>query len=71
MTDDDTATASQANSRNVSVLKYQAEETAASMLNAKNQALAAAPRCQNCAASGIAFRCAAAPSSVLSLDPAG
>ena len=37
-------------------LKYQAEETAASTLNAKNQAQASASHCKNCAASGIAFQ---------------
>src|SRR2546421_7851372 len=47
---------SQTNGRNVFVLKYQAEETAASTLNAKNQAQASASHCKNCAASGIAFQ---------------
>jgi hypothetical protein len=52
-----TATASsQANGRNVFVLKYQAEETSASTLNARNQALASTSHCANCAASGIAFQ---------------
>lgn len=47
---------SQTNGKNVFVLKYQAEETSASTLNAKNQALASTSHCQNCAASGIAFQ---------------
>jgi hypothetical protein len=47
---------SQTNGRNVFILKYQAEETAASTLNAKNQAHASASHCRNCAASGIAFQ---------------
>lgn len=47
---------SQTNGRNVFILKYQAEETAASTLNAKNQAQASASHCRNCAASGIAFQ---------------
>ena len=48
--------APQTNGRNVFILKYQAEETAASTLNAKNQAQASASHCRNCAASGIAFQ---------------
>jgi hypothetical protein len=57
VTFNNTATASsQTNGRNVFILKYQAEETAASTLNAKNQAQASASHCRNCAASGIAFQ---------------
>ena len=57
VTFNNTVTASsQTNGRNVFVLKYQAEETAASTLNAKNQAQALASHCKNCAASGIAFQ---------------
>jgi hypothetical protein len=48
--------ASQTNGRNVFILKYQAEETAASTLNAKNQALASTTQCRNCDASGVAFQ---------------
>jgi len=47
---------SQTNGKNVFVLKYQAEETATSTLNAKNQALASTSHCANCAASGVAFQ---------------
>ena len=57
VTFNNSATASsQANDRNVFILKYQAEETAATTLNVKNQALASASHCENCAASGIAFQ---------------
>lgn len=57
VTFNNSATAStQTNGRNVFILKYQAEETAATTLNAKNQALASASHCKNCAASGIAFQ---------------
>lgn len=57
VTYNNSATASsQANGRNVFVLKYQAEETTASTLNATNQALATTSHCTRCAASGIAFQ---------------
>jgi hypothetical protein len=57
VTYNNTATASsQTSGRNVFILKYQAEETAASTLNANNKALASTSHCSNCAASGIAFQ---------------
>jgi hypothetical protein len=57
VTFNNSATASsQTDGRNVFILKYQAEETATSTLNAKNQAQASASHCRNCAASGIAFQ---------------
>jgi hypothetical protein len=46
----------QRDGRNVFVLKYQSEQTAASTLNANNQAVASASNCHNCDASGIAFQ---------------
>jgi len=59
VTYNNSATASsQTNGKNVFVLKYQAEETATSTLNAKNQALASTSHCANCAASGVAFAAA-------------